>query len=264
MRVDMGVNAQVDFNPDFTELLPGGDDFPFAANLTGFSNTQPTPQSRVTADVGLPGNFIEANGITFSPDLLIRTANVPGQFQGFGFVSVPLDVTGASFQLLALTARVSFFDVVLDEPFTSALTPTGNPYEWLWSGLANVTLTGELVPMVTVPTVPPVELEPVPFSQSLTIPLAGTFSGIPTGTEITVGIPIDTLENQDLSLPTIEQQFDVAELGVVTGFFKLDTLLLTDFSTEAVYRNATPLPEPSTGPLVALAIAGAALYQRRR
>jgi hypothetical protein len=262
VRIDMGANASVDFTPDFTELLPGGDDFPFALIMSGFSNTQPTPQSRLTADVGLPDNFYEAHGIVFS-DLLIRTANVPGTIQGFGFVSVPLDVTGASFQLLAFSARVSYFDIALDEPFASTLTPTGNANEWLWAGLAHVTLTGELIPVVTVPSVDPVELDPVPFTQSLAIPLAGTFSAIPTGTEITVGVPIDALENQDLSLPTIDQQFDLAELGVVTGSFKLDTLLLTDFSTEIVYRNPTPLPEPSTAPVVALAIAGAMLNRRR-
>jgi PEP-CTERM motif len=265
VRVDMGVNAAVDFNPDFTELLPGGNDFPFGGVMNGFSNTFPTPQSKVTADVGLPSSFNGgASGITFS-ELSIRTANVPGAFSGLGVVSVPLDITGSSFQLLAFGAKVSHFDIVLDDPFSSTLTPTGNPNEWLWAGLANVTLSGEITPLVEVPSVQTLELDPVPFSQAVTIPLAGTFSGNQSGTEITVGIPIDTLENQDLSLPTINQQFKLLQLGLITGFLQLDTLLLTDFSTEIVYRNATtPIPEPSTMPLIGLALAGFAMARRRR
>lgn len=261
--VSVGASATMDVNPDFTELLPGGDEFPVSASLAGSSNTFPTPASRVIADVGLPGSFDDgANGITFS-DLTIKTTNTPGVINGFGSVPVPLDVTGSSYQLVAFSARMSVFQILLDAPFSSALTPSGNPDEWLWAGLANVRLVGILEPIVSIPGQDPVTLGAFPFDQAVTIPLAGTFSGIPSGTEITVGIPLGTLQNQDLSLPEIDEQLDLGGLGLVTGTFHLQDLVLADISTAVVYRNATPIPEPNTVLLLGLGLAGLAVLRRR-
>ena len=64
--VSMLILGQVDVTPDLTEGLPGGDDFPATALMTGSSNTFPTGASSATADVGLPGLDDE---ITISTDL---------------------------------------------------------------------------------------------------------------------------------------------------------------------------------------------------
>ena len=53
---------------------------------------------------------------------------------------------------------------------------------------------------------------------------------------------------------------DPLGLGLVTGFFSIEGLVLTDLSTAAVYRNATPIPEPGTAALLALVV----LARRRR
>jgi hypothetical protein len=265
LGIEVGVSAGIDMNPDLTELLPpAGDDFPAFAQMSGNENTFPTPQSRVTADVGLPNNFNNgAHGIDFS-ELSIRTTNAPGAIFGFGAISVPMDLTGSDVQLIAFTASLSYLDIVLNTPFSSSLTPTGNPNEWLWSGLADVTISGALAPKVVVPTVQTVELGPYDFSQQVTIPLAGLFSGDGLGTMISVSIPSGTLQDQDLGLAPISEDIDIAELGLVTGTFSLDTLTLADISTAIVYRNVSPIPEPGTAALLGAGLAGIALRSRRR
>jgi hypothetical protein len=251
----------VDVNPDLTEGLPGGDDFPQYGFMSGTSTTRPTLFSTATADVGLPGNM--TGDITFS-DLRIQLRDLPGPLSGFGVIAVPLDITGSSIQLLGFNATLSAFDIELNAPFTSSLTPTGNPDEWLWAGLADVTLSGMLWPEVFVPTQGPISLGPYPFSQAVTMPLAGTFAGIPTGTEVNVAIPTGTLQDQDLSLPPIDVPLNLLELGVITAYFHLDTLLLADISTSVVYRNSTPIPEPSTAPLLVLGLVGLAVRRYRQ
>ena len=116
---------------------------------------------------------------------------------------------------------------------------------------------------MVVPTVGPVPLGSFPFSQALTMPLAGTFAGVPTGTEVNVGIPSDTLHDQSLALPPIDVPLNLLELGLITTYFHLDTLLLSDISTSVVYRSATPVPEPGTAALLGLGLAGFAVLRRR-
>ena len=119
--VSASVNAVVDANPDLLNV------FPQYGNMTGSSNTRPTRFSRVIADVGLPGGFEDgANGITFS-ELSIRLQDLPGPLQGFGVISVPLDLTGSGLQLLGFYASFSSFRLDINAPFSSSLTPSGNP-----------------------------------------------------------------------------------------------------------------------------------------
>jgi hypothetical protein len=250
----LGVNAAIDVTPDLLNQ------FPVAAGLLGTSNTTPIGASQITADTGLPGAF--NNQIAIS-SLSLGYANLPGVLSGFGSVPVPLSITGSPFQLVAFTARVSALNIVLDAPISSALTPTGNPDEWLWSALASVTISGILEPTVSVPITDPVTLGQFPFSQSVPLLLAGTFAGIPTGTQVTLSIPSDTLTNQNLSLPPISVGgIPLDGLGIVNGTFSLDNLTLVDFSTAAVFRNATPIPEPGTGALIGLGLFALALRRR--
>ena len=142
-----GALVGADVNPDFLNA------FPTQTSMLGISNTAPGPLSKVTADVGLPGGFNNgANGITFT-DIQIRQIT-PGTITGIGGLPVALDVLGNQVALVAFAANVSFFSIVLDAPFSSSLIPTGNPDEWLWAGLANVTLSGFFEPIITVPTQP--------------------------------------------------------------------------------------------------------------
>lgn len=253
-----GVNAVVDVNPDLLNV------FPQYGNMTSSSNTKPTKFSTVIADVGLPGGFNDgANGITFS-ELEIQLRDLPGPFEGFGVISVPLDITGSSFQLLGYEATFSSFQLTINAPFSSALQPSVNPGEWLWANLADVTLSGTIDPVVFVPTVGPVPLGSFPFSQTLTMPLAGTFASVPTGTEINVGIPSDALHDQNLSLPPVDVPLNLLQLGLITAYFHLDNLVLADISTSVVYRNATPVPEPGTAALLVVGLAGLASRRWRR
>ena len=253
-----GVNAVVDVNPDLLNV------FPQYGNMTSSSNTKPTKFSTVIADVGLPGGFNDgANGITFS-ELEIQLRDLPGPFEGFGVISVPLDITGSSFQLLGYEATFSSFQLTINAPFSSALQPSVNPGEWLWANLADVTLSGTIDPVVFVPTVGPVALGSFPFSQTLTMPLAGTFASVPTGTEINVGIPSDALHDQNLSLPPVDVPLNLLQLGLITAYFHLDNLVLADISTSVVYRNATPVPEPGTAALLVVGLAGLASRRWRR
>jgi hypothetical protein len=253
-----GALASMDVNPDFANA------FPASVSMLGISNTAPGPLSKVAADVGLPGAFNPGTGITFT-DLQIRQIT-PGTITGIGSLPVALDILGNTVSLVAVSANVSFFSIVLDAPFSSSLIPSGNPDEWLWAGLANVTLSGFFEPIVTIPTVPDVTLGQFPFSQQVTIPLTGTFASIPTGSEVTVGIAAGALEDQPLPLPLIQQTIplDPLQLGIVTGSINFGTLILHELSAEAVFRNSTPIPEPAPALLVGLGLAGLALRARRR
>lgn len=260
--LSFGISATMDVNPDFTALLPGGDEFPVGASLVGTDNTTPTPQSRVTADVGYPSFNNGANGIDFT-ELSIKFANAPGVFTGFGSVPVPLDPLGSNTQLVAFTARMSTFQILLDQPLLSSpLIPIGTN-QWSWAGVANMRLVGILEPMVNIPTMDPVALGQFPFDQTVSIPLAGTFSLLPNGSRVTVSVPLDTLSNLDLSLPEIDEQLDLLGLGLVTGFFHMENLTLVDLSTAVVYRNtSTIIPEPNTSLLFGLGLVGLGVVRR--
>jgi hypothetical protein len=124
-------------------------------------------------------------------------------------------------------------------------------------------ISGTLNPQLLLPAQQSVAPGPTPFSQAVMLPLAGTFSSAVDGTRINVGIPSDALHDQDLSLPPIDQSVDLLDLGLVTLTYHLDTLVLPDISSSIVYRNATPIPEPGTGLLLALGLAGLAVRRAR-
>ena len=263
--VTASMSAYMDVTPDLTELLPGGDDFPYFAVLSGGGSAEPSSSSYIEADTGLPSNFANGgNGITIS-GLYYQSLVVPGALTGFGGVSVPLDLTGGTFQLAGFDAVIADFSITLDAPFSSSLTPTGNPNEWLWAGLASVTLGGTLAPFVQVPTVDPITLGQFPFSQQVSIPLAGTFTASPSGgSRVTLGIPSGTLQDQSIATPVINVPLDLGGLGLVTGQFILSDLVLADMAVAAVFDNITPIPEPNTGALVALGLVAIAVRRGRR
>jgi PEP-CTERM motif len=252
INTTMSAAATVDINPDLLNQ------FPQFGTLTGTSTTKPTSSSHAVADVGLPGSFNNgAGGITFS-QLTFTTLLAPGVMDGFGAISVP-----GGIQLIAYTAKVASLSITLDAPFSSSLTPIGAG-EWAWAGVANVTISGIIAPTVTIPTVQEVALGPYPFSQAITMPLAGTFSGDGTGTRVTLGIPVDALHNQSLTLPAIAVPVDLGGLVPgVGGVFSLSGLVLTDLTAAVVYSNSTPIPEPNTAALLALGLIGIALRRRK-
>ena len=261
--VSSSISAGLDVNPDFTELLPGGNDFPMFHTLTATSNTQPTNDSTLIADVGLPGEFNNGtSGITIS-NLSIVLPDLPGPLEGFGIVSVPLDVTGSNFQGLAAFVHVTSFRLDLNSPLTSSLTPTANPNEWLWAGLADVTLSGTIHPLIQIPTQGDIPGGQYPFSQQVTMPLVGTFSGDSTKTRVAVGIEQGALQNQNLTIPPISEQFNVGNLGLVTGVLNLGEFTLVDISTAAIYEVPVPIPEPNTALLLALGLVGIAWRRRQ-
>ena len=83
------VYSTIDVNPDFTNS------FPFTEPLQASSNTQPSGQSNLIADVGLPGGFDNgAHGINFTA-LKIHINNLPGTLVGTSSIPIPLGVTGS-------------------------------------------------------------------------------------------------------------------------------------------------------------------------
>jgi hypothetical protein len=257
--IDARAGTYMDVTPDLLNQFP----------LTGFINgtavTQPTPSSNVVVDTGLPSNFQNgANGITFS-SLSYTSLLAPGLLNGFGLVSVPLSLTGTPFQLVGFQAAVAEYTITLDAPFSATLTPGLNPNEWLWAGTGTITMSGILQPNVIIPTQQPIALDPVPFSQSgITVPLAGTFTGSPSGgSRVTFGFPQGSLHDVTLGTPDIFQPVDLGGIVPVTGIFSLNDLIVTDISLAAVFDNITPIPEPNTAALVALGLVGIAIRRRR-
>ena len=80
-----------------------------------------------------------------------------------------------------------------------------------------------------------------------------------------LGIPLGSLTDQTLTIQpiSVSQPLDPLQLGLVTGFFSISSLTLTDLSTAIVYRNTTPIPEPGTAALLALGLVGLARLRRR-
>jgi len=95
ITTSLTTDAEVDVNPDFLNQ------FPQYGVLTSSSTTKPLPSSQAIADVGLPNNSANgANGITISQ---LTYSTVPAVLDGFGVISVPLNVTGSTVQLVAYT-----------------------------------------------------------------------------------------------------------------------------------------------------------------
>lgn len=142
------LTSTIDVQPDFTNT------FPFTEPLNGSSNTMPSTLSHLTADVGLPANFCNGcNGITFS-ELVIHTFNLPGPLLGTSSVPVPLAITGSPVLFVTFTANVASLQITLNTPLSSMLTPSANPDEWLWAGVADVTISGTLKPDLNVSLIP--------------------------------------------------------------------------------------------------------------
>lgn len=253
---DIGLTASafltVDSDPDPL------DQFPDFHQVTGTSTSSPTFASSAIVDVGLPGNFNDgANGITFS-SLSIVYADTH-RSQVLGGVALP---TGGTPQLAGAYFDIEGFSIVLDAPFSASLTPGANPNEYLWAGTASVTVSGDLSATFEIPTVQSVSSPSTPFSQSLTVALAGTFSGDQTGTEVTVGIPTDDLQNLNLSIPPFSDTIDL--LGLFDISIDFQDFLIANASGAVVYRNnSVPIPEPGTAALLGIGLLALGLRRRR-
>jgi PEP-CTERM motif len=259
------VNNTIDVGPDYTEALaPPDGQFPISETQQGFWQASPSPLSHLTADVGLPDGFGDgANGINFS-SLVIHTFAAPGVIGGSTNVPIPLSVTGSPQTFVTVTASLATLQITLNQPLSSTLTPSVNPDEWLWAGVADVTISGTFAPQLLLPGQLSQAPTPTPFSQNVMLPLAGTFSGIATGSQVTIGIDQDALQNQNLSLQPVHQSVDLLNLGLVTLTYDFSNLVLADLTAGIVYRNATPIPEPGTALLLGLGLAGLALRRSRR
>jgi hypothetical protein len=186
------VGSTVNVSPDLTDATnPPSGLFPVQRQLTGSSNTQPSLLSKLTADVGIPESFNNgANGIDISV-LEIYAFQVPGTIQLTGgalpVVPIPPTLPVTPPQSINAFAVVSSLQIVLNAPLSSSLTPSVNPNEWLWAGLGDVTISGNIAPGVSVGTALPAGIPATPFSQQVSLPLAGTFNVLPNGTRVNVG-----------------------------------------------------------------------------
>ena len=267
VQARFNANANVNVSPDLTDATnPPGGLFPATRALTGNSNTQPSLLSKLTADVGIPNFNNGANGINISV-LEIYAFQAPGTITltGGALPSVPIPPTlpVTAPQTININAVVSSIQIILNAPLSSSLTPSVNPNEWLWAGLADTTISGTISPGVGIGAALPAGIPSTPFSQQVSLPLLGNFQVLPNGTRVNVGVDQSALQDQSIALPPIQQQVDILGLGLVTLTLDLSGLVLADLSTSVVYQNATIVPEPGTASLVAIGLAGLALRRRR-
>jgi hypothetical protein len=255
LSTSTALTAGVDVTPDLLNQ------FPQSVNMFGFSQTQPSYGTTLTADVGLPNAFNDgANGITISQ----MSVNYFETLQLFSIGSITTPLGGGASQAVAFAANVGSLNITLDSPLTSALIPTGNAGEYLWAGTANVTISGELSPSIIIPTVQTIDLPATPFSQSAPVALEGIFYGDASGTEVTVGIPPDAIQSLNLSLPPIQETVDPLGLGLVSLTFSFSEFSFVGLNGSIVYTNPTPIPEPGTFALLCCGLAGFSALRRHR
>jgi hypothetical protein len=234
------IDGAVDMEPDLAEA------FPMSLLASGRTNSQPS--GTIVADVPLANPT--GNPITFESGTITFPALGRVIANGIAVLPVPplpgLPVGGTT--LFAMTFDLGDLTFVIEPPFTTtALFPTGEG-QWTFGALATGTLSGTVSPELLIPTMDPVVLGPVPIEPTaVVLPIVGTFSGGPEGTQLTIGLD-DAVEQLRVEL-VVETLDFVLVPGLVEFHATLDTLTLgSDTDLLIAATNATPLPASPGGP----------------